>query len=712
MDIILISKIKNRKQAIQSNLYSKLDKLFYWFEEIEQVFKLYVFISQQLIEQQSNLFHFLKNIYDNYQTTIYLIIELDKINHTFITECYEKGLYHIVVLDKENGFKNLVHIQNEMNLNLNYKKKFKFYLWLEKHINTYNYSRIFQYQQSGFKFKKIDFPPFSLDEIHTEPLIKTTIEDELNIQKFSCRLFENSLTVNLDGEIIPCPYYAAIENKINIANILNDLAQDLFIKKGIFVNNINNYKICLLCNSVSRFYWHESKTTKLNYYFYKGKYQQNIYEPLSKENFTDSEFAESDIDQMEYDLINFANSLEHWDNQMNKSEEKDDVIPYKSSKTYHSSASLDMIDIIIPFYESNEKELFYNYCRMSSNYSISNRILYNNFKYQQIFSNPIESCDRFEFFCSSDGPVNGTLNVAFYSDQKKTSPDAIAKKKLHETHFTFEPVSMDLQILKETDKSNYNYMEIVFNAEKKNQNNILLHLLKQNNLDNNYPNILMRLFRKSPNNSSKMLDKCISSILKSGVSEKSIFVINKKQSSSKNRNEGIALCSKPYICFIDDDVEIIYDKTFEILLNKMIDLNSDLIGPRIIDPTGRIFCADPYFNKEMMPIARGLGEFDNGQYNYSCNALWLPTTFLLTKLDVCKAINGFDENYPGSQIEDVDYCLKARLRKFVCYYYGDIAVQHYNFFRNNFFAKNYKYFLNKWSKHKILFNKKGLETLN
>ena len=388
------------------------------------------------------------------------------------------------------------------------------------------------------------------------------------------------------------------------------------------------------------------------------------------------------------------------------------IMPFTYKKAYHSSVTCDMLDIVIPFWESNEKELFYSFNRMSTQLSVSNKILYHHSTHQETFPQPLDSFDRFEIFCSSDGPVHGTLEVAFYTNRQSTSPDAIAQKKITDTHLTFEPISMNLKVLKDINQSKYQYMEVVFHSERKNQHIFLLHLLKPKNMLSKYPNILMRLFKKCPNNSVNMLNRCVSSVKEAGIDPKSIFIINKQQSCSQNRNEGISLCSKPYICFIDDDVEIIKNNTFEILLQQLSDTKSDMIGPKIVDPKGKIFCVDPYFNKDLMPVARGLGESDIGQYNYSSTALWLPTTYLLTTLETCLSIGGFDENYPGSQIEDVDFCLKARSRGFTCYYYGEMSVRHYNCFRNSFFVKNFKYFLDKWSHNKNLFQHANAEILN
>lgn len=82
---------------------------------------------------------------------------------------------------------------------------------------------------------------------------------------------------------------------------------------------------------------------------------------------------------------------------------------------------------------------------------------------------------------------------------------------------------------------------------------------------------------------------------------------------------------------------------------------------------------------------------------------WLPTTLLLVRREVFGAVSGFDEDYLGSQVEDVDFCLKARLRDFKCVYVGGPAITHFNQQRNYAFSANFERFLAKWQGHPELF---------
>jgi GT2 family glycosyltransferase len=188
------------------------------------------------------------------------------------------------------------------------------------------------------------------------------------------------------------------------------------------------------------------------------------------------------------------------------------------------------------------------------------------------------------------------------------------------------------------------------------------------------------------------------------VPEDAIHVVEERRSSAVNRNDGYRRTRRPFVCFLDDDIELVGDPTAE-LLEVMTATGADLASPKILDPQGRIFCADPYFDFESKPVPRGLGEPDRGQYDYVAEAPWLPSTMLMIRREVFAAVGGFDESYPGSQMEDVDFCLKARRRGFKCCYVGSARIVHFNQQRNDYFDENFKLFCRKWSGSVELFSR-------
>ncbi|MHC4267824.1 MAG: glycosyltransferase family 2 protein [Planctomycetota bacterium] len=390
------------------------------------------------------------------------------------------------------------------------------------------------------------------------------------------------------------------------------------------------------------------------------------------------------------------------------------IQPFEFIRIDSPAPTKDMIDVVVPFWESQEEEIPYEFSRPSqftddAFYVISGSAIYN-----QILNPPLPSFSRFEIVCSSEKPISGLMVVSFYSNKKFTSPAVTAWHRINDAHMISEFVSM-LPDKSGNDTSLFHRFEVAFYPDKESNCALILHLRKKKKKGfwkRNIPYLWMRVYKHNTDCSRKRLDACIQSLKKVGIRNDSIHVIEKRQSSAANRNEGIRLSSKPFICFLDDDVEIVSPDLFDVLLEKLHTLNVDMIGPKIITSTSMIFCADPFFNDELMPNPRGLGEPDNGKYNYSSFVPWLPSTFLIVRREVCQSIGGFDENYIGSQHEDVDFCLKARSRGFKCCYVGEVSVMHFNCERNNSHSVNYKYFRNRWEKHRHLFDSSGMKRIS
>jgi GT2 family glycosyltransferase len=180
--------------------------------------------------------------------------------------------------------------------------------------------------------------------------------------------------------------------------------------------------------------------------------------------------------------------------------------------------------------------------------------------------------------------------------------------------------------------------------------------------------------------------------------------MEKRQSSAANRNEAFRQCSKPWICFMDDDAALGSTATLQQLLDVMVETGASLAGPKLLTPAGHIYsgvpCADP-LSLELR--VAGLGEQDRGQHDVVALVPWLPSTVLMMHRSVMLATGGFDQRYGGSQHEDADFSLRARARGFQCCYHGLAAATHFNNLRNGQFARNGAYFNARWQNRPDLF---------
>jgi GT2 family glycosyltransferase len=130
---------------------------------------------------------------------------------------------------------------------------------------------------------------------------------------------------------------------------------------------------------------------------------------------------------------------------------------------------------------------------------------------------------------------------------------------------------------------------------------------------------------------------------------------------------------------------------------------ADIVGPKMLSNEGTICSADPCFNADQLPESSGPGEQDVNQFDYTSDAKWLPTQFLLIRREVINAVGGFDEAYECSQIASADFCLKARLRDFKCLYTGSAAVVCNTHIHTINLSASLKRYNEKWSDYAHLF---------
>lgn len=374
--------------------------------------------------------------------------------------------------------------------------------------------------------------------------------------------------------------------------------------------------------------------------------------------------------------------------------------PFQYALIQQQRASVADVDAVIPFWESNEREVIYGHARPSDSSAPGQCVLRADTQFSQVCKPPIGAFHRLEVALSASGPIEGLLSIAFFSTPSSFSPSHVLYHNLQTTGpYKFEFVSLSGP-QEWTNEEQLWRLEIAFQPSMSCRELVMLHTVN----DNGRESALMRFFVRDPGHCRRGLDRCVASLLGSGVEHASIHIIEKRQPSSLNRNEGFRECSKPLICFMDDDAELDDPETLARLLESMTDTGASLCGPKLLSASRRIYSGVPYMNPLTMEArVGGLGDADDGRHDAVGIAPWLPSTVLVAHRSVMLATGGFDELYLGSQHEDADFSLRARARGFSCCYNGRVSAIHYNELRNAWFSKNAEYFRSRWLNRVDLF---------
>ncbi len=366
--------------------------------------------------------------------------------------------------------------------------------------------------------------------------------------------------------------------------------------------------------------------------------------------------------------------------------------PFEYRAVPRPRPGLAEIDCVIPFWESDREELPYGLSRPSTRRRESLHLLNPGDPFLQELDDP--GFDHLQLAVSAAGAVSGVLRVEAH---RGSGAPAVAEQRISLERPLMKFLSFELPPA--AAPPGRARLEVSFQPDAASRDPLGLHVFDAVDLaDTAGPALLMRLFRRSPGFSRRQLERCLRSLRRAGVEAGALHVVDRRQSSAANKNEGLRRSTRPLVCFVDDDVEVLRPGVFEELLERLDTRAAHLAGPKIVDRAGRIFCAAPFLDGDLFPKPRGLGEEDGGQYDYTAEVSWLPSTFLLVRREVCRSIGGFDEAYQGSQMEDVDFCLKARLHGFRSCYAGEAAVTHLNQQRNDRFSENFRIFFRRWGR--------------
>ena len=379
-------------------------------------------------------------------------------------------------------------------------------------------------------------------------------------------------------------------------------------------------------------------------------------------------------------------------------ERLNDQPPFQYRSQFRIPKSLEEIGFIIPFWETNEREIPYQSSRPVLNpQHIALAPGTSFYQTLPVLEAPI---NRIEIAFSAFEPVEGILSVAFFQGSR-FSPSQEWNGKISAAKATaFEFVKLQPPDDK-GDLRNITGIEISFQP---NLDAITGNISLPVSNGPNGQEALIRFFETQPNFCRQRLEKGLHALAQAGFKERQIYLIEEPQSSAANRNQGFHISNEEWLCLLDDDAQIQGKASIITLLECMAEYNAGLCGPKLITPQGSIYSGTPYTDP-LTQSARvaGLGEEDLGQYDYNCLVPWLPSTVMMIHRSVVLATGGFDERYIGSQHEDVDFCLRARSRGFNCCYAGKTMAVHDNMLRNGSFSKNMDFLKERWKDRQDLF---------
>ena len=132
-------------------------------------------------------------------------------------------------------------------------------------------------------------------------------------------------------------------------------------------------------------------------------------------------------------------------------------------------------------------------------------------------------------------------------------------------------------------------------------------------------------------------------------------------------NRGAAVSRRPYICFLNPDLEA-RGRAIDLLAQQLdLDETTAIVGPTVLDPNGSLYPSARSFPRPLTAVGHafvGLLWHENPwsrRYRQTDaeHPDWVSGTALVVRRDVFESLGGFDEGY-FMYVEDLDLCWRAR----------------------------------------------------
>ncbi len=145
-------------------------------------------------------------------------------------------------------------------------------------------------------------------------------------------------------------------------------------------------------------------------------------------------------------------------------------------------------------------------------------------------------------------------------------------------------------------------------------------------------------------------------------------------------NQAVENVSSPAVLFLNNDVELFencLDSAYKTLFSKS---KIGAVGGKIILLDGTLQEAGSFVwnDGSCSGYGRG-GDPDSFEYQFQRDVDFVSGAFLMTKSELLRKTEGFDDRYAPAYYEEVDYCFELEKLGYRCVYEPQVSVRHYEF---------------------------------
>ena len=235
--------------------------------EAGEFVQVFAYLPPNSIEEQSDLLRFLVET-QRYGCSTSLIVQSPLLKDGILDHPYLPAIEQLIVaIDAQAsiGDDQVRVLQDYAQRTAEHPQQLL--VWMDGHVNGKGSLR--EILRVGRAVPNLSIPEFRLggasatgasatDASATAPVAEDV---DTSIAEFpGCKLFENALTVDADGRILPCPRYADAGERPDLGSLCHDSTESLLIKKGQLLPGLGLLPACQSCPLSARWFWPESRS--------------------------------------------------------------------------------------------------------------------------------------------------------------------------------------------------------------------------------------------------------------------------------------------------------------------------------------------------------------------------------------------------------------------------------------------------------------------
>ncbi|HEV7684317.1 MAG TPA: hypothetical protein VGO68_19545 [Pyrinomonadaceae bacterium] len=198
---------------------------------------------------------------EKFSLRCFLLIAPDQFTAAMLQKLEADGLTSIIFTADSNN-----HANNESGLRVikeyflsHPSSKLSFGFWLPGRSDENNLRRISSFLSIGIPATIIDSPAFTFDAVAGAK--QAAAPAELFPSFSLCRIFGNTLTVDVAGNLRYCPRDA--QPRQLLGNIFTDTPEQLMIRKGKQARQAGKMEMCLSCRLRGRYAWPDRRSPQV-----------------------------------------------------------------------------------------------------------------------------------------------------------------------------------------------------------------------------------------------------------------------------------------------------------------------------------------------------------------------------------------------------------------------------------------------------------------